>query len=266
MSIKKVAVLGCLLLVGCEEPLTLNSICESTPQMCSDLNTDSHCKEERASLIFSRFYEHNTPTEDNKYILLKEFEKYNKCVARAAQIEHIKLKEKTTSRVEGHLTAQKEMYRLYQDTKGTSHPGLLYFHWSRQNDENAMSKLLSMEDTPAVKNDKEIQMFLATYYAKVDVDKTIDLLYSVLELNKAGETPSPEVYASLVSLFYKQDKLKHAYTFAKVAQLSGFNDIEILPIQHKLESEGKDFGPLDDLAQQTFDSVQGGTFISPRGR
>lgn len=266
MSIKKVAVLGCLLLVGCEEPLTLNSICESTPLMCSNLNTDSHCKEERANLIFARYDEYKKPTEDVKYELLKKFETYDKCVSRAAQIEHIKLKEKTTSRVEGHLTAQKEMYRLYQDTKGTSHPGLLYFHWSRQNDEDAMSKLLSMEDTPAVKNDKEIQMFLATYYAKVDSDKTIDLLYSVLELNNVGETPSPEVYASLVSLFYKQDKLKHAYTFAKVAQLSGFNDIEILPIKHKLESQGKELGPLDDLAQQTFDSVQSGKFISPRGQ
>lgn len=265
MSIKKAAIFGCLLLTGCEEPLTLNSICESTPAMCRDLNTDSHCKEERADLIFSRYDEFKTPTEDNKYDLLKKLEKYDKCVSLAAQIEHIKLKEKTTSRVEGHLTAQKEMYRIYQETKDTEHPGILYFHWSRQNDEHALTKLLKMEDSPRVKKDKEMQLFLATFYAKIDEDKTIDLLYNVLELNKAGEVPSPEVYTTLVSLFFKQHKYKHAYTFAKIAQLSGVEDIEMLPIKHELTSQGKDLTPLDELAQKTFDSVREGRFISPRG-
>ncbi|CCQ12205.1 FIG00949460: hypothetical protein [Pseudoalteromonas luteoviolacea B = ATCC 29581] len=233
--------------------------------MCSDLNQDSHCKEERAEVIFARYYEYKKPTEENKYTLLKNFESYGKCISLAAQIEHIKLKEKTTSRVEGQLTAQKEMYRLYQDTKGTTHPGLLYFHWSRQNDEEALTKLLQMEETDKVKKNKEMQLFLASYYAKVDVDKTINILYNVLELNKAGEQPPVEVYATLVSLYYKQDKFKHAYTFARVAQLSGFNDIEILPIKHQLTSQGKDLSPLDDLAQKTYDSIQGGEFISPRG-
>ncbi|MFC3031162.1 DUF2989 domain-containing protein [Pseudoalteromonas fenneropenaei] len=266
MAVKQALALAAVVLLGgCDDTLTLNKICESTPHMCSDLNTDSHCKDERATLIFSRYEEHLRATEDNKFDLLKKFEKYDKCVYRASQIEHIKLKEKTTSRVNGHLTAQKEMYRLYQDTKETNHPGLLYFHWSRNNDQTAMNKLLAIEETPAVKNDAELQLYLATYYAKFDDTKTIDILYNVLELNKTGETPNPEVYTTLVSLYGKQEKYKHAYVFAKIAELSGFKDIDILPIKHQLTSHGRSLDTLDELALKTFNSIQAGEFISPRG-
>ncbi|WP_440053277.1 DUF2989 domain-containing protein [Pseudoalteromonas sp. T1lg65] len=264
MAFKKSLLISVLALAGCDSPITLSQICEETPGFCSDLNKDSHCKEQRAELIYARYGEYKQPTDENKYTLLKELESYNKCVARAAKIEHIKLKEKTTSRVEGHLTALKEMARIYRETKATDHPGLLYYHWSRNNSQYAMNKLLNMQEDPLIKNDAEIQLFLATFYAKVDDDKTIDLLYRVLELNKAGETPDPEVYASLVSIFYKQEKYKHAYTFGRIAQLSGFEEIDLLPVVQHLEALDKDLSPLDTLAQKTFDSIQAGEFVNPR--
>ncbi|KAF7787376.1 hypothetical protein PRUB_a4586 [Pseudoalteromonas rubra] len=252
------------LLSGCDDTITLSKICSDTPGFCADLNKDSHCKEERASVIFSRYREYKAPTDENKYTLLKDFEQYNECVSLAAQIEHIKLKEKTTSRVEGHLTSLKEMTRIYQDTINTEHPGLLYYHWSRRNNRMALNKLLNMQDQEHVKSDREIQLFLATFYAKIDDDKTIDILYRVLELNKAGETPDPEVFASLVSIFYKQQKYKHAYTFARVAQLSGSENIDILPVEHKLSASGKDLGALDTLAAKTWEEISNGEFLSPR--
>ncbi|KZN50142.1 DUF2989 domain-containing protein [Pseudoalteromonas luteoviolacea] len=253
------------LLSGCEEPLTLAKVCEETPGFCNDLNKDSHCKEERASVIIGRYVEYKDPTDENKYQLLKQFESYNSCVSLAAQIEHIKLKEKTTSRVEGHLTSLKEMNRIYQDTKQTSHPGLLYYHWSRNNSQYAMNKLLRQEDEPYVRQSQEIQMFLATYYAKFDDDKTIDFLYRVLELNQAGETPDLEVYKALVSIFYKQKKYKHAYTFARIAQLSGFEEIDIIDIEHELTSRGRSIGVLNQLALKTREEIETGQFLSPRG-
>ncbi|KZN28436.1 hypothetical protein N480_10100 [Pseudoalteromonas luteoviolacea S2607] len=253
------------LMTGCEEPLTLAKVCDETPGFCSDLNKDSHCKEERAAVILSRYIEYKDPIDDNKYQLLKKFETYNTCISLAAKIEHIKLKEKTTSRVEGHLTSLKEMNRIYQDTRGSNHPGLLYYHWSRNNSQFAMNKLLRMQDEKYVRDNSEIQMFLATYYAKFDDDKTIDLLYRVLELNEAGETPDLEVYKALVSIFYKQKKYKHAYTFARIAQLSGFEEVDLIDIKHELTARGRNINVLEQLALKTREEIETGKFLSPRG-
>lgn len=264
MLVRASVLVGLLALSGCEEPLTLTKVCEETPGLCLDLNKDSHCKKQRSEVIFSRYYEYKKPNDENKYQLLKDFEQYDKCVSLAAKIEHIKLKSKTTSRVEGHLTSLKEMTRLYQDTQDTNHPGLLYYHWSRNNSQSALTKLIGLENDKSVTTSAEMQFFLASYYIKFDEEKTIDLLYKTLELNKAGQQPNPEVYTTLVSLFYKHEKYKHAYTFARVAKLSGIENIEMFPIENKLASSGKDLDSLDTLAEQTFDSIQNGEFVSPR--
>ncbi|BDF94753.1 DUF2989 domain-containing protein [Pseudoalteromonas sp. KAN5] len=264
MLLRVSVLLSLLALTGCEQPLTLTKVCEDTPGLCNDLNTDSHCKALRAEVIMARYHEYKQPTDDNKYLLLKGFEKYDQCVSLAAKIEHIKLKTKTTSRVEAHLTSIKEMTRLYQDTKNTDHPGLLYYHWSRNNNQSALTKLLALENDPSVTQSAEMQFFLASYFIKFDEEKTIDLLYKTLELNKANETPNPEIYTTLVSLFYKHEKYKHAYTFAKVAQLSGITNVEIFPIEQQLTAAGKSLDSLDTLAQQTYDSIQSGQFVSPR--
>jgi hypothetical protein len=264
MQLKASVLLGLLVLTGCEDQLTLSKVCKETPGFCADLNKDSHCKEPRAEVIMKRYTEYKAPTDENKYQLLKGFETYNQCITLAAKIEHIKLKAKTTSRIEGQFTSIKEMARLYQDTRNTNHPGLLYYQWSRNNNQNALTKLLSLENDESVTQSAEMQFFLASYYIKFDDEKTIDLLYKTLELNKEGSTPNPEVLTSLISLFYKHDKFKHAYIFSKVAQMSGIENIDLLPIEHQLVSIGKSIDSLDTLAQQTYEQIQTGEFVSPR--
>ncbi|MBW4968166.1 DUF2989 domain-containing protein [Pseudoalteromonas sp. CR1] len=256
--------LGLLTLAGCEDPVTLAQVCKETPGFCADLNKDSHCKDERAEVILKRYSEYKEPTDENKYQLLKKFETYNQCITLAAKIEHIKLKAKKTSRIDGQLTSIKEMTRLYQDTVNTNHPGLLYYHWSRNNNQGALSKLLAIENDPSVTQSAEMQFFLASYYIKFDDDKTIDLLYKTLELNEKGNLPNPEVYTSLISLFYKHDKFKHAYIFSKVAQMSGIENIDLFEIEQELLSTGKNLSGLDSLAEQTYQQVLEGEFVSPR--
>ena len=164
--------LGLLTYTGCEEPVTIAKVCKETPGFCADLNKDSHCKDESAEVILKRYSEYKEPTDENKYQLLKEFETYNQCITLAAKIEHIKLKAKKTSRIDGQLTSIKEMTRLYQDTIDTNHPGLLYYHWSRNNNQGALNKLLAIEDDPSVTQSAEMQFFLASYYIKFDDEKT----------------------------------------------------------------------------------------------
>jgi hypothetical protein len=264
MVLRASVLLGLIALTGCEDALTLAQVCKETPGFCSDLNKGSHCKESRSDIIIKRYTEYKDPTDENKYQLLKGFETYNQCITLAAKIEHIKLKEKTTSRIDGQLTSIKEMARLYQDTKNTKHPGLLYYQWSRNNDQSALNKLLAIENDQSVTQNAEMQFFLASYYIKFDDEKTIDLLYKTLELNKEGRTPNPEVYISLISLFYKHDKFKHAYVFSKIAQMSGIENIDILPIEHQLVSNGKSLDSLDTLALQTYQQILNGEFVSPR--
>jgi hypothetical protein len=264
MFLRTAILLSLVTLVGCSDALTLTKVCDETPGFCNDLNKDSHCKDQRSSTILTRYIEYKDPSDENKYQLLKNFESYNQCISLAAKIEHKKLKQKTTSRINGQLTSIKEITRLYQDTLETAHPGLLYYHWSRNNNQNALTKLLSIENTDAVTTSAEMQFFLASYYIKFDEEKTINLLYKTLELNPVGKKPNPEVYTSLISLFYKQDKYKHAYIFSKVAQMAGIENIEILPIEHQLLSTGKSISSLDILAEQTYQQIIDGEFISPR--
>lgn len=99
---------------------------------------------------------------------------------------------------------------------------------------------------------------------KFDDDKTIDLLYKTLELNKAQQIPDPEVFTSLVSLFYKQQNYKHAYVFSKVAQMSGIENVDIFAVEQQLASSRKNLDSLDSLAQQTFQQIRAGKFVSPR--
>ena len=115
----------------------------------------------------------------------------------------------------------------------------MYYHWSRNNDQSALTKLLALEEKQdkRVTEDAEMQFFLASYYVKFDDEKTIDLLYKTLELNKAGEAPNPEIYPTLVSLFYKHEKYKHAYTARST--IIRYEDVDILPIEHQLAAAGK---------------------------
>ena len=57
MLLRASLLLGLLALTGCEDPLTLAKVCEETPGFCSDLNKDSHCKEQRKDVIMQRYIE-----------------------------------------------------------------------------------------------------------------------------------------------------------------------------------------------------------------
>ena len=66
MVLRASAILTMLALTGCEEPLTLAQVCKETPGFCSDLNKDSHCKNERSEVILKRYVEYKKPTDENK--------------------------------------------------------------------------------------------------------------------------------------------------------------------------------------------------------
>jgi len=263
MKIKYALIFASLFTFGCEKQITVREVCDQSAEFCKDLNTDGHCNAIRSEVIVKRYLEKQNPSDENKYNLLLDFEDYSKCIHLASQIEHIKLKEKKNSRIKGYMTSLREIERLTNETKNTSHPGLLYYQWSHKNDDAALNKFLSLEDTQAMKN-TQMQFLLATYYIKFDLEKTVDLLYRALELNPENTLPNNEIYKTLVNIFYKQKKYKHAYIWALIAKESGIDNIEITPLAHMLEAQGKSLDNLEELANKTQDQVENGTFFSPR--
>ena len=66
MILRVSVLLTMLALTGCDEPLTLAQACKETPGFCSDLNKDSHCKNERSVVILKRYTEYKKPTDEKE--------------------------------------------------------------------------------------------------------------------------------------------------------------------------------------------------------
>ena len=257
------AVIAALMLPGCDDGLTLRKICDEKSELCSDLGVDGHCKQERKDVIFDRYFEAKLPTDKNRYNLLMDWEKYSACMALASQIEHIKLKEKKTERVDGYLVSVEQIKRLSDATTASDYPPLLYYHWSRNGSKKALTKFLALEGTKQL-DTPELTYGLASYYIKRDLAKTIKLLYKALKLYKSGEQVNPDIYRSLSSIFFKQDQISRAYVWAKVASLSGQEDVNLQELKFALRNLGKTTDELDDIADDTYDSILDGEFVEPK--
>lgn len=262
--LKRITLLALLVsLSGCDSGKTVREICNDHSEFCADLNTDSHCNTQRADVISLRYTESKKPDDEVKYQLLTAFSKYAQCVELASSIEHIKLKEKTTSRVNGHLTALKEINRLSRETVNSNHPGLLYYHWSVNGNEGAMDALIKLDQQGELETTK-FQYQLATYYIKFNRDIAIDKLYHALELNPAGQMPTSEIFTSLTNIYYQMEEYKLAYIWALVATEAGVKNIDLAPLEYELTAQGKSLSQLDELADSTYSKVLSGSFTSPR--
>lgn len=256
------AIIAIQLLSGCDTGLTLRQICDEKSELCADMSADGHCNGERMEVIFNRYYEAKLPSDKNRYKLLMKVEKYSDCMAVASQIEHIKLKEKKTSRVDGYIGSVTEIKRLSDQTRSSDYPPLLYYHWSRNGSTPALEKFLALEgsdklDTP------ELMFDLASYYVKRDLPKTVKLLYRSLKLLKKDEVANPEIFASLSSIFFTQEKYSYAYLWAKIAMLSGLENVNLEELKFEIASLGKTTTALDDLAEQTYQQILDGEFEKP---
>lgn len=250
-------------ITGCDSAKTVKTVCLETPEVCEDLNADGWCRAERRLVILGRHEENINPTDDLRYQLLLDLEHYKKCVHKASLIEHIKLKEKTTSRVNGYITSIREIKRISEATKNTNHPQLLYWHWSRNADEQALDKFLALQKNRMLET-PELQLKLASYYTKLDPNLTIDILYHALSLYKGDRPPNIEILTTLSTIYLKQEKFKHAYVWGKLGQLAGGNDIDLAPLRAMLINENQGIAALDTLAEQYLEAIEAGEFKPPK--
>lgn len=257
-----VVLLAVLALAGCKEELTVTQICSDKPGLCSDLNEDSHCNIQRREVIFERYEEAKLPSDINKFKLLIGFEKYSKCIELAAGIEHIKLKEKTTSRVNGYLTSLEQIKRLTDETVSSSDPNLLYYHWSRQQSESHLQKFLAAEQAKQLET-PQLQLALASYYIKRDLAKTIQILHHALTLSPAGSKIDPEIYTILTTIYYKQGNYPMSFHWALVAENAGVERIEFALIRKELKQQQLDLQRIEQAAENTLVALELGKFVEP---
>lgn len=251
-----------LVLVACgEKEVTLLQLCDSNKQYCDDLWDDSHCKDERRSVIFKRVAEAKLPSDANKYQLLMEFERYHKCMELASGIEHIKLKEKTTERVKNVLVAQKEIKRLSAETMSSDHPGLAYYHWSREHSDAHLAKFLRAAKAGELTS-PDLMFAYGQYWLDRDIDQAIDSMLKALAMYKAGEKIDVDIYTTLTTMYYKKQNFAASYHWALVSKNAGVQRIEFQRILQDLAPQ-VDKAKLETLAEQTSLSLAEGHFKPP---
>jgi len=254
-----------MLLTSCDSGPKLSDVCKENEQLCQVFTEDTWCKAERKHVIMTSYTLNNSQQDVDKYNLLLAYEAYGKCVRFAKKIEHIKLKGKKSLRIENYLKSQELIKTLSKQTKDSKHPSLLFYHWSRYLDQNALNKFLAMEGS-ALLESPDGQFNLASYYIKSNDSKTLSLLFHALELYQEGEQINDEIFSSLATIFQGNNKTKQAYIWLKVYHLYS-PDKESVTDQSLIEfakAHHLKQNLLDQVAEQTLANIQQSTFKTPK--
>ena len=257
-------VIAVLLLAGCDafSQKSIATICEEEQSLCSDLNPDSWCRAEKSVIIRSRYEDLQKPQDINKYRLLLGFEDYKKCISKASQIEHIKFKEKQTGRVKGLLTAERELKRLARATRDSKEPHLLYYQWSRHNNEEALETFMKYKDEGKLET-SELQVALASYYSKFDLPTTIKTLHHALELHEEDADIDENIFSSLATIYMKLEQFDEAYIWGVIALEHDVEDLDLIQIEALLLQQNSNIKQLNKIAKQYSKSIDKGDFIRP---
>lgn len=253
-----------LFISACDDKVDIPKLCIDNKEICDEFGQDSWCKRERINVALSRIEVKMDNLDADKYKLLVAYEGYIKCMSLASQIQHIKLKQKTTLRKQNLLKAKANLSLLAEQITNSKHPHLLYYQWSRESNDLALAEFLKLEGSPVLEN-STAQFHLATYYIKHDSKKTLGLLYRALELHEPGTVLSAEILQTLSTIFTKNKQYKQAYIWLRTYQLSESSSDELIEmsLQNYQQTHALDADFLDKVASSTLDKIEAGTFTSP---
>lgn len=211
-----------IFLSGCFDNTTdTDRLCADNPDLkCQFLNMeDGQCRIDRTNLVWQRYDKLKSPTDVNKIKEIELVAKYRSCLELAAQIEPLDARERKTKRVETMIFMGEEYRRLVEELKTSDSAEVLYFLWSHTGDDASRRRFLQREGRPELET-AEMQYALATFYSSRDEQKTEQLLHRSLELSKTAK-PNTEIFKTLSSLYYKNQRLDQAYLWSMVAKSHG---------------------------------------------
>ncbi|MGM0525473.1 MAG: DUF2989 domain-containing protein [Pseudomonadota bacterium] len=249
-----------MIIAACGERMpTVREMCEQDPALCNDLNEDNWCRSERRQLIISRFLHQQNDSVEQQYYLLKDLQAYSQCIELASGIEHHKLKDKQSHRIEAYLNSLKAINKHAEQTADSEAPLLLYWHWANRSDEQALDKLLAFENTEAMQT-HELQFALATYYAKQDQQKLLSHLYNALRLYQPEQRFNVEIPESLVTYYLAREQIKQAYIWSQVAIAFGSTTMNEEQIRAIVSATDDEYDQWQDAAEDIVDEIESGTF------
>ena len=251
---------------GCKDVFkpSVASICENHPSMCSDLNPDAWCRAEKAALIRHRFEHQSGMTSGRqKYERLLHLEHYQACIVKAAQIRHIRHREKEAGRMQGVLTVQDRLKKLKWRTRNENDPYLSYYHWSRFGDETALHRFMAFADNGALNQDPALLVALAAIQVKQDTQQARQTLYRALSLYPSDEDIDQEIFMTLTTLAIGEQQYGQAYLWALVAHYYdariNISQYEAMASKYKLAA-----GKLQDKADDIISALDDGEFDARR--
>lgn len=262
--IKFVTILPFFTLMACEQGPNFAELCDQHVEICEEFQEDTWCKKERIAVGFANLSHKLKANDSNKYQQLIAYEGYEKCMAHAAKIEHIKLKVKKTIRTNNVLKARDKIKEISLATEKSEHPDLLYFHWSRYLNESSLNKFIALEGNELLERSNR-QVNLASYYAKRDPTKTLNILYHALELYPSNAELDTEIFKSIASIFADKKEYKQVYIWSKILRMYDPKDTTIhdSTLQSYITGYGLDADFLDKVADTTLNNITAGTFTSP---
>lgn len=255
-----------LFISGCtDQKVSIYTICNEQSEICDDIDSEGWCKYDRAELITRRYKAIQAPTDqDNQYRTLLAWLNFNKCIKVASNITRKTVEARSQAKTNAYLVSIREIERLEQQTLKSELPQLLYYHWVRVGDPDRINALLRLDQQNKLAT-TELQLMMASYYAKVDRVKETKAHYRALNYlgNDHVQKIDNQIYASLATNFFSTKDYSLAYIWTKVAQRSGLKLNNLPSLQRELVVGSSDTKRLDAIADKTFQSITAREFISP---
>ena len=297
-----------------KDNLNLYEVCQESKKMCDTLVSDSVCKDLRRNVIIGNYVANTVEDikikEKYQYELLVDLENYVNCSKKAtfieydykkferADIEQGRSADKVTKkelderkayrknlqlrenkRDQNYIFANYMLRGLNQKTKMSANPYLLYWHWSRNGNEDSINKLEELYKAGKIKSYRMF-FYLSQYYSKFDQEEGIKLMYKALENMPPKEYVDKEydekkhdsdtdgmsihfpIFRTLTTHYYNQKNYKKAYVFAKLLEEKNDTTANIMKIARSLENNySRDtLNKLEDVIEDIDSALEKGTF------
>lgn len=258
-----------LLISGCNDKrVSLSQICSEQAQICDDIESEGWCKQKRADLIVRRYNAIESPDDqDNQYRTLMAWHDFNQCIELAASITRKNVLDRTSQKASAYLVSLEGIARLEQQTRASTLPQLLYYHWVIDGDPSRVRLLIRLDRRNKLAT-TELQLMMASYYAKVDKKKEMTAQYNALRYLDSNDMSAVDnqLFASLATSFLQQNNYRLAYIWTKIAEQSGLKTNNSNSLQRQLSARSVDLNRLQTIAKRTFDSIKSHDFITPESQ
>jgi hypothetical protein len=252
------------LLIACDTPDNVATICGSDNAICADLNTDEWCQAERNELITKRFVAKESPHDQAQYGLLTALNNFQECIKIAALIEPRTHPELKTLRVSAMLSTYDELLALEKKTLTSNNPYILNYHWVAHNNEKAKKRFIALSKQQSF-DDPALYFAIANIYDNNNAKAIANLLKGLSLVNHDNQFDDSRLdnntdittkllYAIITAYMHERDYAL-AYLWSQVAIISDVENINLgLFNKHKVTPNER--RRLDSLAATMAEQIE----------